>query len=166
MEQTYTIEPAQDGERFVELRRRGQGQEVILAYHGPAAAHPDAAALQVLAGIMNGSKGGYRGGRSGRGGGGGDSEGRLSKALVDSKIALSANMGSRAQHDPGLITLTASLNNDQSLDAAKKALMDALADVVKNPPTKEEVERVRSGLLRGLQRDFIEPPADRDGRAE
>src|SRR3984957_1014087 len=81
VEQTYTIEPAQDGERFVELRRRGQGQEVILAYHGPAAAHPDAAALQVLAGIMNGASGGGRGGRGGRGGGGGDSEGRLSKAL-------------------------------------------------------------------------------------
>ena len=156
VEQTYTIEPAQDGERFVELRRRGQGQEVILAYHGPAAAHPDAAALQVLAGIMNGASGG-RGGRGGRGGGGGDSEGRLGKALVDSKIALSANMGSRALHDPGLITLTASLNNDQSLDAAKKALMDALADVVKNPPTKEEVERVRSGLLRGLQRNLSSP---------
>src|SRR5580658_1013362 len=44
LEADYTVEPAQDGERFVELRRRGQGQEVILAYHGPAAAHPDAAA--------------------------------------------------------------------------------------------------------------------------
>ena len=76
-------------------------------------------------------------------------EGRLAKALVDSKIALSANMGARALHDPGLVTLTANLNNDQSLDAAKKAMLDVLADVIKNPPTKEEVERVRSGLLRG-----------------
>jgi zinc protease len=158
VEQTYTIEPAQDGERFVELRRVGQGQEVILAYHGPAAAHPDSAALQVLAGIMNGASGGGRGGRGGRGGGGGgDAEGRLGKALVDSKIAQSANMGMRGLHDPGLITLTANLNNDQSLDAAKKALMDALADVIKNPPSKEEVERVRSGLLRGLQRNLSSP---------
>jgi len=30
-------------------------------------------------------------------------------------------------------------------------------DVVKNPPTKEEVERVRSGLLRGLQRNLSSP---------
>ena len=28
--------PPQDGERFVELRRVGQGQEVIVAYHGPS----------------------------------------------------------------------------------------------------------------------------------
>ena len=66
-------------------------------------------------------------------------------------------MGARALHDPGLITLTASLNKDQSLDAAKKALMDALADVIKNPPTKEEVERVRTGLLRGLERNLGNP---------
>jgi zinc protease len=148
----YTVEPPQDGERYVELRRVGEGQEVILAYHGPAAAHPDTAALQVLSGIMNGGGGG-RGGRGGRGGGGGG-DGRLSKALVDSKIAESANMGDRALHDPGLITLTASLNKDQSLDAAKKALMDTLADVIKNPPTKEEVERTRTGLLRGLDRNL------------
>jgi zinc protease len=150
----YTVEPAQDGERYVELRRVGQGQEVIVAYHGPAAGHPDTAALQVLSGIMNGGGGG-RGGRGGRGGGGGGAdEGRLAKALVDAKIAESANMGSRAQHDPGLITLTASLNKDQSLDAAKKALIDTLADVIKNPPTKEEVEKVRTNLLRGLDRNL------------
>jgi zinc protease len=150
----YTVEPAQDGERYVELRRVGQGQEVIVAYHGPAAGHPDTAALQVLSGIMNGGGGG-RGGRGGRGGGGGGAdEGRLAKALVDAKIAESANMGSRAQHDPGLITLTASLNKDQSLDAAKKALIATLDDVIKNPPTKEEIERVRTNLLRGLDRNL------------
>jgi zinc protease len=157
VEQTYTMEPAQDGERFVELRRVGQTQEVILAFHGPAAAHPDTAALQVLAGIMNGSGGGG-GGRGGRGGGGGGrSDGRLEKALVDTKIAESANMGPRALHDPGLIMLTASLNKDQSLDAAKKALIDALADVIKNPPTKEEIEKVRGNLLRGLERNLSNP---------
>ena len=39
-----------------------------MAYHAPAAAHPDAAALQVLAGVMSGGGGG-RGGRGGGGGG-------------------------------------------------------------------------------------------------
>ncbi len=33
LDQTYTVEPPQDGERFVELRRVGQGQNVIVAYH-------------------------------------------------------------------------------------------------------------------------------------
>jgi zinc protease len=152
----YTVEPAQDGERYVELRRVGQGQEVILAYHGPSAAHPDIAALQVLAGIMNGAGGGG-GGRGGRGGGGAGGDGRLSKALVDTKIAQSANMNAEQLHDPGLVFLTANLQKDQSLDAAKKALIDALADVIKNPPTKDEVEKVRTGLLRGLERNLSNP---------
>src|ERR1017187_9190925 len=41
LEQTYAVEPPQDGERFVELRRVGEGQEVIVAYHGPAAGQAD-----------------------------------------------------------------------------------------------------------------------------
>src|SRR4029077_13783784 len=74
---TYTVEPAQDGERFVALRRVGQGQNLIVAYHTVAASHPDAAAVLVLAAIMSGGGGG---GRGGRGGGGGAAEGRLAKA--------------------------------------------------------------------------------------
>ena len=152
---TYTIEPPQDGERYVELRRVGEGQEVIVAFHGPAAGHPDSAVLQVLSAIMNGGGGG--GGRGGRGGGGGAGDGRLSKALVDSKIAESASMSAEQLHDPGLIFLTANLNKDQSLDAAKKALTGALASVITNPPTKEEVDRVRSTMLRGLERSLSDP---------
>src|SRR3982750_1567006 len=53
LDQTYTVEPAQDGERFVELRRVGEGKDVIVAYHGPSAGHPDSAALQGLAGNMS-----------------------------------------------------------------------------------------------------------------
>ena len=48
----YTVEPAQDGERFVELRRVGATPVVMAAWHGPALAHQDAAALEVLAGVM------------------------------------------------------------------------------------------------------------------
>jgi len=96
LDQTYTVEPPQDGERYVELRRVGQGQNVIVAYHAVAAGHPDSAALQVLSSVMNGSGGG----RGGRGGGGGPSEGRLGKALVDTKLAESASMGSRCSTTP------------------------------------------------------------------
>jgi zinc protease len=123
----------------------GQGQAVIVAYHAVAAAHPDAAVLQVLAGVMNG--GGGRGGR----GGGGAQEGRLAKALVDTNLAESTSMGFQLQHDPGLIVVSASLNQAQSLDAARDAIYKALDDVVKIPPTSEEINRVTSQLARGLE---------------
>jgi zinc protease len=154
VEATYTVEPPQDGERFVELKRVGEGKEVVVAYHIVSAAHADAAALQVLAGIMSGGGGG----RGGRGGGGGG-EGRLTKALVENKLATSASMGVSLLHDPGLATLTAGLTNDQSLDAAKKALLDTIEGVVKEPPTKDEVERVKTGLLRQLERSLSDPQA-------
>ena len=59
-------------------------------------------------------------GRGGRGGGGAQ-EGRLAKALVDSKLADSASMGFQLLYDPGLVSVSASLNQDQSLDKARDA---------------------------------------------
>ena len=137
----------------MELRRVGEGKDVIIAYHGPAAGHPDSAALQVLAGIMSGGGGG----RGGRGGGGG--EGRLQKALVDTKIADSAGMSFRSLHDPGLVMLNANLNKDQSPDEARKALIAALEGIIANPPSKEETERVTTGLLRNLETSLSDPQA-------
>jgi zinc protease len=150
LDQTYTVEPPQDGERFVALRRVGQGQNVMIAYHAVSAGHPDAAVLQVLAGVMNG------GGRGGRGGGGSQG-GRLAKALVDTKLAQSASMNFQLQHDPGLVIVSASLNQDQSLDSVRDAIYKALDDVVKNPPTREEVDRITSQLGRGLENSLSNP---------
>ena len=50
LDEPYTVEPAQDGERYVELRRVGSNQVVMVAWHAPALAHPDSAALEVLGG--------------------------------------------------------------------------------------------------------------------
>ena len=154
LDQTYTVEPPQDGERFVTLRRVGQGPTLMLAYHVVAASHPDAAALQVLAAVMNGAVPG-----GGRGGAGANREGRLAKALVDTRLAESANMGFAQWHDPGLLQVAATLNKDQSLDAARDALFQALDDVVKTPPSAEEVESARTQLLRGLENSLSDPQA-------
>jgi zinc protease len=154
LDQTYTVEPAQDGERFVKLSRVGEGQELVIAFHGPSAGHADSAALQVLAGIMSGGGGG-RGGR----GGGSAGEGRLARALVDTKMANSASMNFRGQHDPGLIMLSASLSKDQSLDNVRDKMLQTLEDVVKTPPTQQEMERATTGLLRNLENSLSDPQA-------
>src|SRR5262245_45505077 len=46
LDDTYTEEPPQDGERVVVLRRVGAGGQVGVAYHMPAAAHADWAPLR------------------------------------------------------------------------------------------------------------------------
>ena len=151
LDATYTVEPTQDGLRYVELRRVGEGQELIMAYHAPAAAHPDAAALQVLAGVM--SVGG--GGRGGRGGGGGGN-GRLTKALVDNKKAESANMRVQQLHDPGLLEVSATLSKDQSIEEVRKIVAETLKGIVNEPPTKEEVDRVKTRLARNMEQQLTD----------
>jgi zinc protease len=147
----YTVEPVQDGQRYVELRRVGDGKEIIIAYHIPAAGHPDVAPLEVLAGIMSGGGGG-RGGF----GGGGSGTGRLYKALVDNKKALSARMYSEQSHDPSLAAVSAGLSNEQSLDEVRKIMIDTVEGFVKEPPTKDEVERVKQRLLRSTENSMTD----------
>ena len=48
----WTVEPTQDGEREVTVRRVGDSQILFPAYRVPAAAHPDAPAIQVLMALM------------------------------------------------------------------------------------------------------------------
>ncbi len=142
LDRTYTAEPVQDGERYVSLRRVGDGQSIMAVYHTPAAAHPDSAALEVLAGIMTGG-GGF--------GGGGVATGRLSKALVDNKKAVSARMSSEQLHDPGFMLVSAQLSKEQSLAEARRVLLDTVENLAKEPPTKEEVDRVKTRLLRTVE---------------
>src|SRR3989441_13115284 len=70
LQPNYTVEPTQDGERSVTLRRDGEVQGVVVAYHLPAGSHPDFAALDVAAEILGDSP-----------------SGRLYKALVGTKKA-------------------------------------------------------------------------------
>jgi zinc protease len=143
LEETYTVEPAQDGERTVELRRVGNNQAVIVLWHAPALSNPDSAALEVLSGIMSGA--------GGRGGGG---TGRLYKALVDSKKALGVNMSYEELHDPGFVLVSANLSKDQSLDDVRKTIVDTVAGVISEPPSKEEVEREKTRIVQGMERSM------------
>ncbi len=116
---------------------------IDIVWHAPALSHPDSAALEVLGGIMSGG--------GGRGGGG---TGRLYKALVDNKKALSVRMGYEELHDPGYVLAAATLSKDQSLEDARKTLLDTIAGVVSEPPTKEEVEREKSRILQGMEQSM------------
>ena len=136
LEEPYTVEPVQDGERYVELRRVGTNQALVAAWHAPALSQPDSAALEVLTGIMTGEGG----------------TGRLYKALVDNKKAINVRMGYEELHDPGFVTVSATLSKDQSLDNARKTMLDTIAAAVTEPPSKDEVERAKARIMQGMER--------------
>src|SRR5215472_5785571 len=111
---TYTQEPTQDGERDVVLRRVGDEQWLILAYHIPAGSHPDSAALEILSGILDEQP-----------------AGRLYKALVDSKKAVSVGADNSQLHDPSLFTVDVRLRKDGNLDDAEKTALNVIDGLVK-----------------------------------
>ncbi len=131
---TYTEEPTQDGEREVVLRRIGEEQLVMMAYHIPAGSHPDAAALEVLAGIM-----------------GEQPSGRLYKSLVETKKAVAAGAEQDQLHDPSLFIFNARTRKDGNLDDAEKTMLKVIDGVIKEPPSKDEVDRARTRLLKNIE---------------
>ena len=137
LENTYTEEPVQDGEREVTLRRVGDIQSLILAYHIPAAAHKDMAALEVLASILSDNP-----------------SGRLYKALVDGGQAVATGAGAMARHDPSLFTINALLREGQSLDTAETTTFSVIDGLISEPPSTEEVERAKAGLLKNIELAF------------
>lgn len=136
----YTIEPTQEGERSVTLRRIADEQDIIDVYHIPSAMHPDTAAIQVLTEIL-----------------GAKDTGRLYKALIDTHLAASVEMDSRRMHDPGFAEIFAQLKPDQSIDAASHAIIKTVEDIAANPPTQEDVDRAKARLIKNIDLSMTRP---------
>ncbi len=137
---TYTAEPAQDGERAVTLRRVGDLQAVMAAYHVPAGSHPDFAAAAILTGVLGSSPGG-----------------RLHKSLVEPRKAASVRGFAYALREPGMAVLQATVRKEASLDEARAALLRTLDALAAEPVTAEEVERARAQILRDIELNLTNP---------
>ncbi len=135
--QTYTLDPVQDGERTVTLRRVGDVQLVMAAYHIPAGSHKDYAALEVLSNIL-----------------GAEPAGRLYKSLVDSKKASSIGAFTFQWKEPALMLTFAEVLKESSLDDAKSTFIKTLDDLTTIAPTKEEVERAKNEIIKQIELGF------------
>jgi zinc protease len=134
LQKIYTVEPTQDGERTVTLRRVGDTQLVQALYHVPAGSHPDFAAIDIIAQIL-----------------GDTPSGRLHKALVESKKASSVFGFDFQWHDPTLAIFGAEVRQGDSLDIARDTLVQTIEALGSNPPTKDEVERARAQVIKNIE---------------
>jgi zinc protease len=134
---TYTVDPTQDGERSVVLKRVGDVQVAMAAYHIPAGSHPDYAAISVLSRIL-----------------GAQPSGRLYKALIDSKLASFTGAFSYQWKEPGLMISYAQVLKEKSLEDAKSVLLKTLDEIPANPPTQEEVDRAKNELVKNIELMF------------
>jgi zinc protease len=131
---TYTVEPTQDGERTVTLRRVGDTQLVSALYHLPPGTHPDYAPVDVLVALLNHVP-----------------SGRLHKALVEPGIASYIFGSERQQREAGFGYFGAGLGLTASLDAARDTLLATLEGFAKTPASADEVERARMRLLNDIE---------------
>ncbi len=128
---TYTVDPEQQGERSVTVRRVGEVQHVMAAYHVPPGPHADSAAVQVLDIILGDAP-----------------SGRLHRALVETKQASSVGAFFRPTREPGLLYLLATVPQAASLDNARATLLSVAEGLARDPITEAEVERARAKYLR------------------
>src|SRR6185503_1926393 len=131
LDNTWTEEPAQDGERLVSLRRVGDVGAVGVAYHIPAGPHEDMPALQVLANILSTQP-----------------SGRLYRELVETRKAASASAFARGEHDPGLMSIQAEVTRDASLEEVRDLIITTVEPIGAKGVTAEEVNRARQQILK------------------
>ncbi len=126
---TYTVEPVQDGERSVTIRRVGGNPLVEVAYHISALVDPDTAPLTLLTSIF-GSK----------------PSGRLYKALVETGKAASVDCNDRELYDPGYLVCAAQMNEGQKAEPARAAMIAELESP--KPVTDAETRRAKSEFIK------------------
>lgn len=131
IESTYTVEPVQDGERNVTLRRVGDTKVASAAYHIPAGSDPDFAAVSILGFIL-----------------GDQPSGRLYKTLVETKKAATISTDVSEFRDPGLLYVDATTTSDGSIEEAQYAMIQTMEGFATAPPTEQEVTRARDNLLK------------------
>lgn len=138
--ETYTAEPAQDGERTVTLRRVGDENIVMAAYHIPAGSHEDFAAVSVLTHILSTRP-----------------AGRLYSRLVQPGLAASTSASSWQLKEPGLLMTYARVAKDSLLEPAVEEMLATLGSFVDEPPTTEEVERAKTEFRKNIELAFNNP---------
>jgi len=131
--QTWTVEPVQDGERQVTVRRSGDVAIVELAYHGVAGADPDKVAEDAIVDILTNKP-----------------SGRLYKALVEKGIASEVSGTAYPMAEPGVILFSAKAGKNGSPREIRDTMTAIVEAFGSSPITKEEIDRWRAGFFREL----------------
>jgi zinc protease len=125
------VEPPQNGERRVTVRKEAQLPIVYMAYPVPSHTSPDAAALEMLSTILS----------SGR-------ASRLYRSLIyDRQLALDAGGDySWFAFDPSLFWLWATAMPGQTPQTLEQELRAEIAKLEKEPVTDVELQRARNQI--------------------
>ncbi len=127
--QIYTTEPPQEGERRVTVKRAGSVGWVGLAYKRPGAMDPDFPVLDVISVLM-----------------GNGVTSRLHQALVEKKLAASANSFNWTFRDPYLIFFLANPAEGVTHEKLEEAMIAEVERLKTAPVSEEELKTAKSKI--------------------
>jgi zinc protease len=137
----WTVEPTQDGEHGVTVRRKGDSQVVLVGYHIPAGRSTDTVALSAVADIL-----------------GQTPSGRLHHELVEAGLAAQVFAEPMFLHDPGALVFGAIVKPGDSIERARDRLIDVVEhSLAQNPPSRAEMERMRRSAATDAERALADP---------
>ncbi|HTL34544.1 MAG TPA: pitrilysin family protein [Kofleriaceae bacterium] len=131
---TYTVEPPQDGERQVTLRRNGDVYVLGLAYHTVAGTADDYPAVEAAIDILTR-----------------EPAGRLYKKLIETKLAASLSGSDQSTHDPYLAQFYADIRDAKNVAKAQQIMVDEIEGLGASKIDDKAVERWRTATLKELE---------------
>lgn len=134
LDKTYTIEPAQDGEKFVELKRAGDSKNVGVVYHTASYADKDYAAIDALGEILTADPSGY-----------------LYKTLVETQKVSSIYFWQPTVRDAGYIYFGVAIPNDKDVKAVQQTVRDEMDKIGGTKYTDQDVSRAKAKIIKQIE---------------
>jgi len=136
----YTVEPVQDGERLVTLRRQGGSPFVASMFHIPALGDPDFTLLDLGVDMLSDTP-----------------SGRLYQALVTQKLGASVFGFARPMAQPGYALFGVQLEPGMDARKALDALDESLGSLKDKPFDEEQLKRIKNKWMTGWNQIYADP---------
>jgi len=137
LQELYTEEPIQDGERQVTIRRAGDVKVVASMYHIPAGFDEMYPAVALLTNILADP-----------------TSGRLHKTLVKNNLAANSYGFSFQWGEPGVAIFMAQLGVDKDIEPARVAMLETLENLANEPISDKEVARAKAKMIKQFELRF------------
>lgn len=134
LDQILTVEPAQDGEKYVEVKRAGDSQHINVVFHTTSYADKDFAALSALDHILTNDPSGY-----------------LYKALVETHKVSNLYAYSPEVRDASFLLFNFDVPNDKDLKTVLTDVKAELSKVPSNKYTQDDLDRAKTNLLKNIE---------------
>ncbi|MEW6368627.1 MAG: pitrilysin family protein [Acidobacteriota bacterium] len=128
---TYTVEPVQDGERSVVLRRTGDVGSVGVMYHGLAGSDESFPAEEALVHLLTA-----------------EPSGRLYKALVETGMAAKVEGAAYIWAEPGVMQFYAEVRQDKPIEPVRDTMVDVIEKAEADKVTQAELDRFKAKELK------------------